>query len=162
MMKSDKRESAKAKLQQSTLYRWMQGITKYMDQYYLDAAIGLIPGGIGDFIGALFSLVHLYFSIFIIRSIPLALAIINNTLRDIFLGLIPFYVGDVIDVFHRSNKKNMQLIDGFIENDTHIIHEVNKKAIQTLVIAVCFIIAIILMLKAIIWVAQSIGTTLFS
>ena len=104
-------------LKDSTLYRWLQHITLWLDQYYLDAIAGLVPGGIGDAFSSLFSLVHVYFAAFRLRSLPLTLAILNNCLRDLFLGLLPFYMGNVIDFFHRANKQNMALIDGFINND---------------------------------------------
>ena len=41
-------------LRSSDLYRRMHRVTKFADDYYLDAVIGLIPGGIGDIIGGLF------------------------------------------------------------------------------------------------------------
>lgn len=152
----------KQRLRDSGIYHWMQTITVYLDKYYLDAVIGLVPGGIGDALSAVFALVHVYFSLFRLRSIPLTLAILNNTLRDVFLGMIPFYVGDVIDFFHKANKKNMALIDGFINDNQEIIHEVNKKAIQSLLVLVSFVVAIFLMIRFIVWLAQAIGSLLFS
>lgn len=152
----------KQRLRDSGIYHWMQTITVYLDKYYLDAVIGLVPGGIGDALSAVFALVHVYFSLFRLRSIPLTLAILNNTLRDVFLGMIPFYVGDVIDFFHKANKKNMALIDGFINDNQEIIHEVNKKAIQSLLVLVSFVVAIFLMIRFIAWLAQAIGSLLFS
>ncbi len=140
----------------------MQAITAYLDKYYLDAIAGIVPGGIGDAVSALFSLVHVYFSLFKLRSIPLTLAILNNALRDVLLGLIPFYVGDVIDFFHRANKKNMALIDGFINDDQDIIRTVNRKALQSLVLFFVFVAAIFLMLWLLVWIAGKIGTALFT
>lgn len=95
----------------------MKLCTKYLDKYHLDGVAGLIPGGLGDIISALFGLSHVYFSMFKLHSVPLTLAVANNMLRDILIGLIPFNVGNVLDFFHRSNIKNMMLIDGFINND---------------------------------------------
>ena len=140
----------------------MQAITAYLDKYYLDAIAGIVPGGIGDAVSALFSLVHVYFSLFKLKSIPLTLAILNNALRDVLLGLIPFYVGDVIDFFHRANKKNMALIDGFINDDQDIIRTVNRKALQSLVLFFVFVAAIFLMLWLLVWIAGKIGTALFT
>ena len=152
----------KGKLKSSRLYQSMQSITVWLDKYYLDAVAGLVPGGIGDAASSLFALVHVYFSLFRLHSIPLTLAILNNTLRDVFLGLIPFYVGDLIDFFHRSNKKNMELIDGFINGDQTLIKEVNRKAAQSLVVLVISIIAILLMLFLLVKIAQAIGTIVFT
>lgn len=152
----------KERLKQSKLYGTMQAITAYLDKYYLDAIAGIVPGGIGDAVSALFSLVHVYFSLFKLKSIPLTLAILNNALRDVLLGLIPFYVGDVIDFFHRANKKNMALIDGFINDDQDIIRTVNRKALQSLVLFFVFVAAIFLMLWLLVWIAGKIGTALFT
>ena len=152
----------KQRLRESRAYSWLQTVTRFLDQYYLDAIIGLVPGGIGDAVSAIFSLFHVYFSLFRLHSISLTLAILNNTLRDIFLGMIPFYVGDIIDFFHKANKKNMQLIDGFINNDQNIINEINKKAMHSLLVLLSFVIAIFLMIRLLIWLAQSIGSIFFS
>jgi len=147
----------KQQLKQSSLYARMQQITKFLDRYYLDGVMGLVPGGIGDAVSALFSLVHVYFSLFRLRSISLTLAVLNNTLRDIFLGMIPFFVGDVFDFFHKANKKNMALIDGFLNDDADIIRTVNTKAWQAGIAILAFIIGIFLMMRALVWVAQNIG-----
>lgn len=149
-------------LKDSTLYRWMQHITLWLDQYYLDAIAGLVPGGIGDAFSSLFSLVHVYFAAFRLRSLPLTLAILNNCLRDLFLGLLPFYVGNVIDFFHRANKQNMALIDGFINNDRDIIHAVNRKAVYSGIIVLTFVAAIILLVKLLLRLTDALGSILFS
>lgn len=126
----------------------MQRIADWMDRFYVDAIVGLAaPYGVGDLIMALFSLVYMYFSLFILHSIPLTLAIINNTLRDIAIGLIPFFIGDVLDFFHQSNRQNMRLIEGFVNGDRATIHEVNAKAVQSVVMIIVLIIIITLMLR---------------
>lgn len=152
----------KEKLAQSDIYRWMQNTTRYLDKYYLDGIIGFIPGGIGDIFSSLFSLVHLYFSIFCLRSIPLTLAILYNTLRDILLGLIPFYVGNVIDFFHKAHIRNMELIEGFINDDKEIIRSVNKKAVFSVIMIVVFCIVIYLLILLITYIAKSLGSILFA
>lgn len=157
-----KEEAKKQKLKDSRLYNAMQDITQWMDRYYLDGVAGLVPGGIGDMVSAVFAVVHVYFSAFRLRSIPLTLAILNNTLRDIFLGMLPFFVGDVIDFFHKANKRNMALIDGFLNNNQEIIHEVNRKATQSALVLVALVAAIIGVVYALIWLTQTLGTALFS
>lgn len=152
----------KEKLTQSGIYRWIQNTTRYLDKYYLDGIIGFIPGGIGDLFSSLFSLVHLYFSIFCLRSIPLTLAILYNTLRDILLGLIPFYVGNVIDFFHKAHIRNMKLIEGFINDDKEIIRSVNKKAVLFVIMIVVFCIVIYLLILLITYIAKSLGSILFA
>ena len=157
-----KEEAKKQKLKDSRLYNAMQDITQWMDRYYLDGVAGLVPGGIGDMVSAIFAVVHVYFSAFRLRSIPLTLAILNNTLRDIFLGMLPYFVGDVIDFFHKANKRNMALIDGFLNNNQEIIHEVNRKATQSALVLVALVAAIIGVVYALIWLTQTLGTALFS
>ena len=128
-----------------------------MDRYYLDAALGFaIPAGIGDAVSAVISLVYVAFSAVKIRSLPLTLAILNNTLRDVLMGLIPFYIGDIIDIFHKSNQQNMQLIRGFVEGDKQTISNVNRKAAWSgaILIALCFLIY--LMVRLLIWLAEKI------
>lgn len=150
------------KLRSSRLYRATQAVTLWMDRYNVDGVAGLVPGGVGDIVSAGFAVVHVYFSAFRLRSIPLTLAILNNTLRDIFLGMLPFFVGDVIDFFHKANKRNMALIDGFINGDEIIIHEVNRKATQSAAILISLAIAIMLLLWGLVWLTKTLGTTLFS
>lgn len=150
------------KLRSSRLYRATQAVTLWMDRYNVDGVAGLVPGGVGDIVSAGFAVVHVYFSAFRLRSIPLTLAILNNTLRDIFLGMLPFFVGDVIDFFHKANKRNMALIDGFLNNNQEIIHEVNRKATQSALVLVALVAAIIGIVYALIWLTQTLGTALFS
>ena len=135
----------------------MNDITRYMDRYYLDAIIGIIPGW-GDVITMFCVVPFIYFSTRVIKSIPLTLAIINNALRDVLLGMIPFFIGDVIDVFHRANTKNMAMIQGFVDGNEIVIKEVNRKAIQSAVVLIILLILIALM----IWALVSFGSYLYS
>ena len=129
------RIETRQRLENGKSYKWLQKIADIMDRYYLDAALGFaIPGGIGDAIAAVFSTGYILFSAFGVRSFPLTLAIMNNTLRNVVLGMIPFYVGDIFDIFHRSNRQNMSLIRGFVEGDEQVIHDVNRKAGYSVVI----------------------------
>ncbi len=151
-MNETKRQQTKERLEKSRLYAWMQQASDVMDRYYIDAALGFaIPGGIGDAIAGLVSLVYIFFSLFHVRSFPLTLAIINNTLRDVLLGMIPFYVGDIIDVFHRSNQQNMQLIKGFVDGDLQTIKNVNRKAAYSAILFFCLCVMIYFMVKIVIW-----------
>lgn len=149
-------------LRNSKLYHHIKKVTQLADGYYLDFVIGLIPGGFGDILGGLFSLSHVYFGLFKLRSIPLTLALLNNMLRDVFLGMLPFYVGDAIDFFYKSNKKNMALIDGFLNDDKEIIHQVNKKAIQAAIVFFLLIAGIMLLLGLLVLLANKIGSILFT
>ncbi len=120
-----------------------------MDRYYLDALIGLIPGW-GDAIALISVLPFVYFSMRVIRSVPLTLAVLNNALRDVLMGMIPFFVGDVIDIFHRANIQNMEMIKGFVDGDETIIRQVNRRAWQSAVVLVVLLLLIGLMAWALI------------
>lgn len=151
------RQRAAEKLRSSKLYALLRRTTEYMDRYYLDAAVGFaIPGGIGDAISGVFSLLYVYFAAFVVRSVPLALAVLNNIMRDVIMGMIPFYVGDVIDIFHKSNKKNMALIDGFVDGDEQIVSTVKLKAAWSAAIFVLLCILLYAMIRLVIWAGQQV------
>jgi len=136
-----KKEEKRLEIQQSSSYQLIRGISTAMDKWFLDPIIGFFPI-VGDLIGSVFSLPFIYVSLFKVRSIPLTLAVIRNTLVDVLLGLIPFWIGSIVDIFYRSNLKNFKLITGFVDDDKEVISEVNRKAIwMTLIIAIiCYLI----------------------
>ena len=151
------RQRAAEKLHGSRLYALLKRTTDYMDRYYLDAAVGFaIPGGIGDAISGVFSLLYVYFAAFVVRSIPLALAVMNNIMRDVILGMIPFYVGDVIDVFHKSNKKNMALIDGFVKGNEEVVSTVKRKAAVSAAVFALLCVLLYVMIRIVIWAGQQV------
>ena len=139
------------------LYQTMEGLTRYMDRYYLDALVGIIPGW-GDAIALLCVVPFVYFSSRVIKSVPLTLAVLNNALRDVLLGMIPFFVSDIIDVFHRANTRNMEMIQGFVDGDETVIKRVNQRALQSAIILVVLLLLIALMA----WLLISFGSYLFS
>ncbi len=157
MDKEEKRQLQRKRLMDNKVYQTMDGLTRYMDRYYLDAFIGIIPGW-GDAVALLCVLPFVYFSMRVIKSIPLTLAVINNALRDILLGMIPFFVGDIIDIFHRANTKNMQMIQGFVDGDQTVIKQVNRKALQSALVLIILLVLIGLM----IWLLISFGSYLYS
>ena len=115
-------------------YQTMNGLTRYMDRYYLDALIGIIPGW-GDAIALLSVVPFVYFSSRVIKSIPLTLAVLNNALRQ-----------------------NMQMIQGFVDGDETIIKQVNQRAWQSAIVLIVLLLFIALM----IWALVSFGSYLYS
>ena len=113
-----------------------------MDKYCLDPIIGFFLPGFGDFLTSILVLPFIYVSLFKIKSIPLTLAVIFNILRDIALGLIPFWIGDIIDLINRGYLQNCRLIVGFVEDDKEVIHKVNKRAFWMAVLIVIFCLII--------------------
>ena len=156
-MNDEIRLQRRARLMDNQVYQSMQSFTRYMDRFYLDAVIGLIPGW-GDAVALLCVVPFVYFSMCIIKSIPLTLAVLNNALRDVLLGMIPFFIGDVIDIFHRANMKNMAMIQGFIDGDEAIIKQVNRRALQSAIVLLVLLLLIALM----IWALFSFGSYLYS
>ncbi len=124
------------------LYRLIRTIKNVMDRYYLDPLIGLFFPTAGDIFSSAMMLPFLTMSLFKINSLPLTLAILYNMLMDMMLGIIPLWIGDLLDIFNRSYSKNYRLIVGFVEGDQKVIQEVNRKAVLTAVgiLALCFII----------------------
>jgi hypothetical protein len=125
----------------TTAYRLAHGIAKFLDGYYLDPVIGFIPIA-GDISPALLSLPSIYLALVHIKSIPLALAMTLNLLIDVVIGLIPFYIGNIFDFFHKAYSRNMKLADGWINGDKRVKEEVKSKAIISaiLIALVCLII----------------------
>ena len=156
-MNDEIRLQRRARLMDNKVYQSMQSLTRYMDRFYLDAVIGLIPGW-GDAVALLCVVPFVYFSMCVIKSIPLTLAVLNNALRDVLLGMIPFFIGDVIDIFHRANMKNMAMIQGFIDGDEAIIKQVNRRALQSAIVLIVLLLLIALM----IWALISFGSYLYS
>ena len=122
------KEAKRDALMATTSYRIMDKTAKYMDKYFLDPIIGLIPGGVGDVLSSFLAIPFIYFALVQVKSIPLTLAVICNVLKDALLGSIPFFIGDIIDVFNRSYVANLRLITGYVNDDKTVIHEVNRKA----------------------------------
>lgn len=115
-----------------------------------DAVLGFIIPGVGDTITSLLQLPSLYVAIFKIRSMPLVLAILNNLVIDWLVGLIPV-LGDLIDAFYCSNRKNAIMIKGFIDDDKKVIKEVNGKAWQSVI---CMAIVILFFYFTYSWICS--------
>lgn len=142
---TDIKENKHTIIEQSLSYQTLKKIKVLMEDYFLDGIIGLIPI-VGDIFTQLFNVSFVYVSLFKIRSIPLTLAIIFNSLMDILIGVIP-YAGMLLDFFHKSYKKNFEMIIGFVENDRQTIRKVNQKAVLMSVGIVVVIVTIYFLVK---------------
>ena len=142
-----KKEAKRQEMMNMPSYRIMVKTSKYMDKYFLDPILGFIlPAGIGDTISSVFAFPFIYYSLCVVKSVPLTLAVIFNILKDVLIGAIPFYIGDLLDVFKRSYVENLRLITGYIEDDKEIINKVNKKAFWTAVfiVVICWLIYVVI------------------
>jgi len=132
-----KKEAKRQKMMNRTSYRLMVSTAKYMDKWLLDPILGFIlPAGIGDALSSVLAFPYIYYSLCVVRSIPLTLAVIYNILMDVLIGAIPFYIGDILDIFKHSYVDNLKLITGYIEDDKEIINKVHRKAFWTAVFIV--------------------------
>lgn len=149
------KEMRRMEIEMSSSYRMVQGIAKFMDKYLLDPIIGFFVPGIGDILSSVLVLPFIHVSLFKIKSVPLTLAVIYNVLIDVLIGLIPFYIGDIIDVFNKAYLKNARLITGFVEDDKEVISEVNRKAawmgFMILVLCVLIYFMVLLVMKLMDW-----------
>ena len=142
-----RKEAKRQQMMSMPSYRLMVKTSTYMDKYFLDPILGFIlPAGIGDALSSVFAFPFVYYSLCGVKSIPLTLAVIYNILMDVLIGAIPFYIGDVLDVFKRSYVENLKLITGYIEDDKEIINKVNKKAFWTAVfiVVLCWLIYVVI------------------
>lgn len=141
-----KKREKRERLEKDPSYNFCSKISRWMDKFYLDPIIGLIPGGVGDIVSLTLTVPFIYVAATKIKSLPLTLAIIYNSLVDMLIGAIPV-LGDIIDIFNKNHKKNYKLLTGFIEDDKEIKHEVNKKAIFCGIAIAILIFLICLVLK---------------
>lgn len=135
-------------LKDDFLYQTLTTISNFMDRKFIDPLLGFLFPAFGDTLTIGITLPYLYVSIFKIKSLPLTLAILLNSLIDVLVGLIPYGIGDILDIFYCSYAKNLRLIEGFLCKDEKIVREVKTKAWITglLVILLCFIIYFVISL----------------
>lgn len=82
-------------------------------RFGLDALIGLIPG-LGDMATGAISLAFVFAAMRQGAPASLILRMCWNIVVDLLLGAIPI-VGDIFDVAHRANTKNLRLLREFRE-----------------------------------------------
>lgn len=140
-LRRQRKEEKLRELQESDSYKLISFITTLADKYFLDPIIGLFPV-VGDFITSVVGLPFIYVTLVKIKSIPLTLAVIYNYLIDMLLGCIPFWIGDILDIFNRAHIKNMKLITYYVQDDKETVNEVNSKALRTtiLIVILCIVI----------------------
>lgn len=134
----------------SKSYKLVCILAKVMDRYYIDPIIGIIPIA-GDIIPPLCSIPSIYISVIKLKSIPLTLAIILNILIDTLIGIIPFFIGNILDFYNKAYIKNLNLIIGYVNNNKQVIKEVNKRAILS---ALLILGVTILLIAAIIFTSK--------
>ena len=93
--------------------RWPRQLARWLDDYGLDALIGLIPVG-GDTLTGLASLSILIHGLR--EGVPTVILfrMLLHILTDTVVGFVPV-LGDVFDFVYRANRKNLDLIDEFAD-----------------------------------------------
>ena len=145
-LRRKRKEEKLRELQESDSYQLISFITTLSDKYFLDPIIGLFPV-VRDFITSVVGLPFIYVTLVKVRSFPLTLAVIYNYVVDMLLGCIPFFIGDVIDIFNRAHIKNMKLITHYVQDDKATVNEVNSKALRTAFLIVILSIVIYYTIK---------------
>ena len=137
MMTNEKQEI----IRNSVSYKLVHAIALWMDRRLLDPLIGLVLPGFGDALTSVLAVPYLYLSIVKLKSIPLTLAIVCNILLDVLIGIIP-YIGVVGDVFKRAFTRNAAMIKGYVEGDSAIMQEIDRKAVGMafLIVILCGLI----------------------
>ena len=149
-------ERENERLRGATSFKLVNWAKKY-DDWFLDPILGMISPTFGDVVSAAAVLPALYVAVFKIKSFRLAVAIVFVTIIDILVGLIPG-IGDIVDAFHKSNKKAGRWVSGYLDNDSKTIREVNRYVLwgglfifAILVLIVAFFALIV---RFIIWIGS--------
>lgn len=95
----------------------------------VDPIVGFFLPILGDALLLATLLPTLWITMFRVRSLSLTVAVIFHALVDAVVGCLPFFVGDILDIFIRSNGANYRLIVGYVENDPVVRREVKRKAL---------------------------------
>lgn len=74
----------------------------------LDSVLGLVPG-VGDLLGALFSLYPILEAIHLRAPRRIVGKMIRNVVLDFLVGLVPVF-GDMLDAMMKVNQRNMALL----------------------------------------------------
>lgn len=130
----EREEEMADNLAESPAFNLMVWAKRY-DDWFLDPLVGLFIPGVGDFLSSLATLPALHVAIFKVRSARLALAIFCGMMIDLIVGAIPIG-GDLFDALFKSNKRAYRLIVGYVEDDEATKEEVNKRAVQGVIILI--------------------------
>ena len=83
-------------------------------KFGMDALLGLVPGG-GDLVSGIFSLYMLMAAIKMKLPKRAIFSMLVNILLDTTIGIIPV-AGDIFDIFWKSNKRNLKIIEKHLAN----------------------------------------------
>jgi hypothetical protein len=118
-------------------------------RFGLDALIGIVPG-IGDAIGAIFSVVIVFQAARLGVSKATLARMMGNVALDTIVGEIPL-LGDVFDAGWKSNTKNLALLEAHLQQPA-ATHRASGRVLLLLGAALLLLLAGVIALG--IWVAN--------
>lgn len=152
-LQRSKKEQKRKELMENSLFNLMYKIKHLFDDWYLDAIIGFIPTA-GDIVTALLSFPFIIFCVFKIKSVALTLAVLNNYMLDMIIGMIPFWIRNISDFFYKAHRKNLDLIMGYIDDDKNIIEKINRKAVISAIVLLVLIFTLVMMIKFVAYISE--------
>ncbi len=126
--------------------RWLESIATLMDSQFrvpftnyrfgLDALIGIIPG-LGDIVGLVISLV--LFGIMLKKGAGpiIILQMLGNIILDALVGAVPVF-GDIFDFGFKANRRNVNLLKKYYQEDKKRMKTTWSLAIIFLLIVAIF------------------------
>ena len=123
----------------------------------LDALIGLVPG-VGDLVGSTLSGAIVYDAVRCRVPVPVLARMGWNLLLDAGLGLVPVG-GDLLDVAHRANRKNMRLLEAAVAAPPHRDRPTVGYVLAAVALTVVPLVASVVLAVVVLW---WLATTLFS
>ena len=85
-------------------------------KFGMDAILGLVPGG-GDIVSGIFSLYMIRSAIKMKLPKRAIFSMLVNIILDTALGIIPV-AGDIFDIFWKSNKRNLRIIEKYLDKQS--------------------------------------------
>lgn len=122
-----------------------------------DAILGLIPG-VGDLVTSSLSFYILFRSA--VRGAPpvILLRMGINILIDNVLDFFPI-IGNIFDIFWRSNRRNVNLLHGYLQDPVTSKRQARSSVILSLILITLFAIVVF---SAIIWGMYTIGVLIYN
>jgi hypothetical protein len=125
------------------------GIPGTSYRFGIDAIVGLVPG-IGDIIGALFSVLIVFQAARLGTPSSTLFRMMSNIGLDTIVGEIPL-LGDLFDVGWQANNRNMALLDQHLKQPS-AAHQASRRALWLIGAGLALILALVITLG--IWIAN--------
>jgi hypothetical protein len=121
--------------------------TRY--RFGIDAIVGLVPG-IGDIIGAVFSVLIVFQAARLGAPASTLFRMMSNIGLDTIIGEIPL-LGDLFDVGWQANNRNMALLDQHLQRPS-AAHQASRRALWLIGAGLVLLLALVITVG--IWIAN--------